>query len=54
VVWSNACLLTDTELARGPTEWEQLEDSFAPWEITDSHMPEDCNLPDEESSEADQ
>ena len=39
----DACLLTDAEIAKGPEEWEQLEDPFAPWEIADSDMSVDAD-----------
>lgn len=34
----DACLLTDKEMMLGPAGWEQLEDRFAPWELTDSEL----------------
>jgi hypothetical protein len=31
----DACLLTDEELAAGAATWEQFEDPFEPWPLTD-------------------
>lgn len=39
----DACLLNDAELAKGPEEWEQFEDPFAPWEIADNDMSVDTD-----------